>query len=72
MTKLQLFNALNQTAAELKLSYWSRIEDISFVPSAIITISSLCWLHQQPENENTKLIREQGMHLIRSGKLIFE
>lgn len=73
MTRIQMFNALNKTAIDLGLEKsWFEIKDISFVPSALTQLSALIFQLDFPQNENTNLIKEQSVNLIKFGKLIFE
>ncbi len=72
MTKESLFNALNKTAENLKLTSWIKVEHDIFAPMAINSLSSLMWQINFPEDENTKIIREQAHNLIYKGQLIFD
>jgi len=68
MKKQQLFDAINNLAKDLGLYHWIEINDLVHVPMAMNTLSSVAWYKNFPENNNTKLIREQLDNLwIRGG-----
>ncbi len=72
MKSNELITALNQTATDVGLIHWIPVNSIYMIPNAMQILSSVLWVKQFPENNNTKLIREQSRILFEFGKLVFE
>ena len=72
MDKQKLITALNNHAKDLGLTSWIEVKNEIDIPIAMQGLAAPSWVVQFPENENTKLIREQIIHLWTEGFLKFD
>lgn len=72
MTQQALFDAINQTNVDIGMVNPVKVTHPFHAPMAMTNLAAGMWVRNFPENDNTRLIREQMQHLWFKGALKFD